>query len=292
MLYIIFYLISQVLLSFCDKASSNAVTNMRKAVKYGYIRGFFGALCAFLLVVFSGSGFKINILSVLCALAFGLCIAVDLINYLFLAKTGMVTLMTLTNQAASLILPTLAGLLLFNNPVKPIQWIFIALLLVAAYMLCDSSKNIYSGFSYKTVGMLIIRFLAGGFGTLSMQAFAKVGDGNTNLFLTIAYVVSSVIMLAVYPFIKTEKSRCNNRLSKKLIILSFAASILFFAANAFTVMAARILEPIIQFSIATIGAMVLNLLMGAICFKEKITVKSSIAIVMASISVVMINYFN
>jgi multidrug transporter EmrE-like cation transporter len=57
-------------------------------------------------------------------------------------------------------------------------------------------------------------------------------------------------------------------------------------------MAARVLDPIIQFSLTAVGGIVLNLLLGAICFKEKITVKSVAAITIAAISVVMINYFN
>ena len=284
--------VTQLVLSFCDKSSSNDVDGTKIAVKYSAVRGLFGAGCAAIIALISGGGLGFDFPSFLCAFLFGIAIAVDLINYLFLAKTGMVALLSVINQAASLIMPTVAGILFFSKPVSPIQWLFVLTLLVAIYILCVSSRGIYRDFSFKTVIMVVIRFLAGGFGTISMQTFAEVGNGNTNLFLAVSYLISAVLFFAIYPFIKAENENKRFKLSKRLIVFSFLASALVFGANLFTVMAARVLDPIIQFSLTAVGGIVLNLLLGAICFKEKITVKSVVAIIIAAISVVMINYFN
>lgn len=292
MQYIVFIWIIQLTLSFCDKSSSNDVDGMKLAVKYSAARGLFGAGCAAAIALFSGVGLGFDLPSFLCAFLFGTAIAIDLINYLFLAKTGMVVLLSVINQAASLIMPTVAGIIFFSKPVNPIQWLFVLTLLVAIYILCVSSRGIYRDFSFKTVIMLVIRFLAGGFGTMSMQTFAEVGNENTNLFLAVSYLISAVLFFAVYPFMKGENENKRLKLSKRLIVFSFLASTLVFGANFFTVMAARVLDPIIQFSLTAVGGIVLNLLLGAICFKEKITVKSVAAITIAAISVVMINYFN
>ena len=43
--YIILFLIGQVVFNFCDKSSSNDVTNMSIAVKQSYVKGFLGAVC-------------------------------------------------------------------------------------------------------------------------------------------------------------------------------------------------------------------------------------------------------
>lgn len=292
MQYIILIWIAQLALSFCDKSSSNDISSIKLAVKYSAVRGMMGAVCAFIIALLSGGRLGFDGASILCGVSFGVAIAVDLINYLFLVKSGMVALMSVTNQAASLIMPTVAGILFFSKPVNPIQWLFVLTLLVAIYILCVSSKGIYKDFSLKTVIMLIIRFLAGGIGTMSMQTFAEVGNGNTNLFLAVSYLVSAIVSFAVYPFLKAEKKDETTKLSKRLLVFGLIVSILFFADNAFVVMAARVLDPIIQFSVTAVGGIVLNLLMGAVCFKEKITVKSAVAVIMASASVVMINYFN
>ena len=110
--------------------------------------------------------------------------------------------------------------------------------------------------------------------------------------MTLSYGLSALILLAVYPFIKKQTAEQNVKLTKRLIVLGVAAAVLLLVANALTVAAAKILDPIIQFSVVAVGAMVLNLLMGAICFKEKITVKSAVSVIIAAFSVVMINYFN
>lgn len=60
----------------------------------------------------------------------------------------------------------------------------------------------------------------------------------------------------------------------------------------FTVMAAELLDPIVQFSFIAVGGIIANMLVGILFFKEKLTLKSGFAVVASMLSVVMINYFN
>ena len=59
-----------------------------------------------------------------------------------------------------------------------------------------------------------------------------------------------------------------------------------------TVLAARVLDPIVQFSFIAAGGIVVSMLVGVLFFKEKITIKSAIGVAVSAFSVVMINYFN
>lgn len=286
--FIVIIWIVNYVIAFFDKISSNEVNSTTKAVKYGATRSILCALCTLAIFFIQGDNFYINTQTVLLALSFGVLMAIDLINYLFLAKTGMVALMSISNQAASLLIPTIAGIFLFSIPVNPLCWIFVATLLLSAYLLCTSSKDIYVGFSHKTVIMLVIRFFVGGLGTLTMQTFGRVEGGVTSVFLLLAYLVEAVLLLAVFLFMKrkaTEKAA----ISKKLAVCAVASAVCTCLAHVSTVIATTYLDPVIMFSCTTVGVTVGTALVGAIFFKEKLTIKSVIGIIGACASVVIIN---
>lgn len=292
MFYVVLIWVCYIFLSFCDKASGNGVNGIKHAVKYAALRSFFGALCALVLLLFSGSGFSLTLPTLLSAIAFGVLVAADLLNFLFLAKTGMVALMTVSGQAGSLLIPLFAGVFIFSNPVKPIQWPFIVLLIFASYLLCNSSKGIYKNFSYNTVLMTLARLLFCGLGTVSMQIFEKYGNENLNLFFLLAFIVSGTVLSLTYPFLKAEGDKSSLKLSKKLILFAFIAAAVTFGVDAFVVLAMKYLPPVIQFPLTAAGSITVSWLIGAICFKEKITIKSTAAIILSATSVIMINYFN
>lgn len=69
-------------------------------------------------------------------------------------------------------------------------------------------------------------------------------------------------------------------------------SLTMFGNDAFVVLAMKYLPPVIQFPLTAAGSITVSWLIGAICFKEKITIKSTAAVILSAASVIMINYFN
>ncbi len=291
MYILVFYCLLNGLYNYFEKGSSNQINKISGALKFGIFKNLFSAFFACLMVIVSGCNFNYSIPLLGCALAFGFLIAIDLTNYLFLAKTGTIALISVVQQAASLILPTLAGIIFFNNSVKPIQWLFVSTLILASVMLCSFSKEIYDGFSAKSAIMLIIRFFACGLGSISMQVFAKIGDGNTNLFLMSAYIFASCFIFATLKIINIREQSKNEIFPKKLMIFGFISSGISCFLHAITVIASKSIDPLILFSFTSVGSILVNMSVGAIFYKEKPTPKSIAAIVIACASVVMINYY-
>ena len=275
-----------------DKNSSNEVDGNITAVKYSIFRLGVGVVISLVIALCLGENFEINATLMLSSLAFGVCVAVDLINYLFLAKTGMIALLTVSAQSSSLILPILFGMIFLKKPGNPIQWIFGLLVLVSAYMLCDSSKAIYSGFSFKTVIMVVIRFFASGFGTVSTQYFGNKGNGSINLFLALSYLVAATIIAAYLILCKGSFKEKTKPISKKLVFCGVGCAFFTCIPQAVIVLATSKVDPIIQFSVTAVLSVVFSMAVGAIFFKEKITLKSTLAVILASVSVILINYFN
>ena len=92
MYILVFYCLLNGLYNYFEKGSSNQINKISGALKFGIFKNLFSAFFACLMVIVSGCNFNYSIPLLGCALAFGFLIAIDLTNYLFLAKTGTIAL--------------------------------------------------------------------------------------------------------------------------------------------------------------------------------------------------------
>lgn len=292
-MYFIFLIwIVLALVGYLTKTSGRSIGNIKIAIKYSVIRNLFAVIFTLTLAILGNSTVNFSLPMILCAGLLGFVTAVDLVVGLLLSKNSVTALLTIANQGGAVIFSTLVGILFFSNAVRPIQWLFFALFMVASYILCGTSKEIYKDFSIKTVLLLVTHFICGGLATVSLQVFAKVCDGDKNVFLALSYSITELLMLLVLLFTHFENSHSNDRISLKLKFFALMMGIVTALYQLFTVMAAEILDPIVQFSFIAVGGIIANMLVGILFFKEKLTLKSGFAVVASMLSVVMINYFN
>lgn len=277
---------------YLTKTSGKSIGNIKIAVKYSIIRNLFAVAFTLILALLGKATVDFSLPMLLCAGTLGFVTAVDLIVGLLLSKTSITALLTIANQGGAVIFSTIAGILFFSNAVKPIQWLFFVLFMTSAYILCGTSKEIYKDFSFKTVLLLITHFMCGGLATVSLQTFAKVSAGDKNLFLALSYSITELLLLAVLPFMHFDNTEVKNKISLKLKFFALGMGIITALNQILTIMAAKVLDPIVQFSFIAVGSIIVNMLVGAMFFKEKITLKSGIAVTASALSVVMINYFN
>lgn len=279
-------------IGYFKKTSGRTIGNMKMAVKFSMLLNLFAVVFASVLALLAKATVSFSLPMLLCAGMLGLVTAIDLVVGLWLSKTSITALLAIANQGGAVIFSTLAGILFFGNDVKWIQWAFFVLFMVSSYILCGTSKDIYEDFSFKTVFLLVIHFVCGGLATVSLQTFAKVCDGDKNVFLVLAYLITQFSLLLVLPFMRSDDQPSNNKIPLKLKFFALCLGVSTALYQIFTVLAANVLDPIVQFSFIAVGSIVANMLVGVLFFREKITLKSAIAVAASAISVVMINYFN
>ncbi len=278
--------------TYLAKASGLSILNFNTIVKYNILRNFWAIFFALCLALIGGEKLDLNITMFLSAATLGSVTAIDLFMELMLSKTSTTALSNIIHRGGVVIASSLAGIFLFNNPVNPIQWVFFALFMMASYMLCGASKEIYKSFSLKSVLMLLTHALCGGLAAISLQVFAKTNDGNNNMFLVLAYTVTQVLLLLIFPFLRFKPEEKGAKIPLKFKYFALMMGIVLALNQLFTVFAARVLDPIVQFSLIAVGGIAVSMLVGLLFFKEKITAKSGIAVAVSALSVVMINYFN
>lgn len=290
--YILLILLVIAVNTYLAKDSGLSILNFNTIVKYNLLRNFLAILFALALALIGGETLEINLTMILCAATLGFVTALDLFIELMISTTSTTALSTIVHRGGIVISASIAGILFFNSPVKPIQWLFFALFMAASYVLCGASKEIYKNFSLKSVLMLLTHALCGGLAALSLQVFAKTNEGNNNMFLALAYAITQIFLMLIYPFLRFKPEENGAKIPKKFILYALLLGIIIAINQLLTVLAARVLDPIVQFSFIAAGGILVSMLVGVLFFKEKITVKSAIGVAVSAFSVVMINYFN
>lgn len=294
MQYVLFVWAAAFMLSLFEKKASTRTGEMASTFSFVGVRNLIGVVLSLAVVLVLGKGFNFTPTLILSALIFGVLVVVDIVNLMYLAKSGVMALVMVCGYAGSIVVPSVVGMIFWDAPVRPIQWLFVAVLLVASYILCDTSKGMYN-FNIKTVGMLVIRFVVNGLGSVATGVYAKSGEGNENLFLCASYFFSAAIALMVAVILSASKKRANGeikndfKIDKKYMLLGMGSMVATYLINLFTTIAQGVLDPVIFFPLSAVGSITTAALVGAIFFKERFTVKSVIGIVLACASVALIN---
>lgn len=223
--YIIVILLFRVVQAIFNKQSSNEVGNFRTLMVYVTYKMSISALLGLVLILIAGNGLRIDGLTLLIATLSGAMLFASTACSIFCMKSGTVSLNSMFGTAGMLI-PMLAGIFLFDQPVRPLQWVGVAVFLVSSWLLVSSSKKTYSNFSFQTALLLAGTLLSNGCTMLAQQLFTQyVPQGDVSAFSFVSFgvmalfgAIVSLIMLARQRVTRPQGDFGDFRLSKKLLL--------------------------------------------------------------------------
>ncbi len=278
----------------CTKKTASLVMPGITFFHYGAYYQLLAALVSLVTLALVGfHGF--NLPTLLCAVASALCLSVSIFSSLEAMKGCTLVLINMTSSA-SIVIPCVLGIFLFDEPMGALQWIGLAVFIASAYFLVSDSKSTGSKMTFKTVIMLIAYFLGEGSIVVVQKYFAKsVPNGNTAMFSFLMFAANAV-MLCICTLIfaavsaKKEKRRFKTEpLDKRLYgygaVLAFAV----FVVNVVVTTLARTVDSVVLFSAESIISISVTTAVGALLFKEKITAKKIVGIVIGLAAVFLIN---
>lgn len=183
-----------------NKRSSNEIRGFTMFVKYGAYRQLFSAMLGLLLILAAGKGFRFNMVTVVTATISGVALFGNLMCSQTVLKSGTMALNSLFGTAGILI-PCVAGIFLFDEPMSAGQMMGIGLLIVSAYFLISSSNKIHTKFTFKTFLLLMGTMLTNGLTMLMQQMFAHyVPDGDVSAFSLFSFgIVGIALLLLSFP---------------------------------------------------------------------------------------------
>ncbi len=278
---------------FNKKAALVLPGGLKPYISYITFSKLLAAVFAFVLVIQEGNYSGINSEALLIASCSGLCLAIGSVCGIKALLGGTVALSSMFGTAG-MIIPIILGIFVFNEPVSPLQWLCIAVLFVSVLLLVSSVKSTLKNFSFKTVGYLIGSFVSNGLVMFCQKLFGeRQPNGNVAMFSMLTFLVPTVVLaviLGVMCATKAEK-QTSAILPKKLVLYSAILAFAVFVIQQVVTMLTGELSGAVLFTVVNGGATVIAAIVGAIMYKEKITVRSCIGIILGIAAMVCIKIF-
>lgn len=263
------------------------------------------AVCAFILfgiiALFSKSQF--NVQSVPYSLLFALCYAGSTITFVLAVGCGSLALTT-TIHSFALIIPTILGFLVWNEPINVFKIIGILLFAAALLLMGEKAEKGEKLISTKWIILMIVSFFCEGFAPVaikmhSMALGEETATACNNVFMVMAYGIAFVgIFVAALlregkNVIPCEGGKKKNFMLDSLKIALPLASLggicngLYNLMN--TVVANNKLNVSVFYPVISAGQLILTCVIAVVFFKEKLSLKQIAAILCGVVAIVLLN---
>lgn len=291
-IFLIIILLLRVPQNFSSKKTSGLVTNSQSYFLYGTYSYTLAGLIAFVMLLFDGmSGFSLPAVGISALGAVSL--AVSLFCSIEALKSGVMVLAAMAGSAG-LLLPCIAGIFMFNEPMKPMQFIGIALLIFSGWLLIGYSKEQTGSFTLRTLLLLIGSMLSNGSVMLAQKMFSKyLPDTSVSIFSFLTFGLIGIGMfIGLVPSLLSQSGRAKiAAVPKPVFLYGTISSIILLAINQLATLAGRNVPSAIMFPINDGGATIITAITAAIFFKEKLTVRSVCGLILGIGSLIVINLF-
>lgn len=291
-IFLIIILLLRVPQNFSSKKTSGLVTNSQSYFLYGTYSYTLAGLIAFVMLLFDGmSGFSLPAVGISALGAVSL--AVSLFCSIEALKSGVMVLAAMAGSAG-LLLPCIAGIFMFNEPMKPMQFIGIALLIFSGWLLIGYSKEQTGSFTPRTLLLLIGSMLSNGSVMLAQKMFSKyLPDTSVSIFSFLTFGLIGIGMfIGLVPSLLSQSGRAKiAAVPKPVFLYGTISSIILLAINQLATLAGRNVPSAIMFPINDGGATIITAITAAIFFKEKLTVRSVCGLILGIGSLIVINFF-
>lgn len=206
---------------------------------------------------------------------------------MFLAMQSGTMVITSAFTTAGLIVPCVCGVLFFDERMTPWQWGGVAVFLAASFLLGSSAKDQNSGFSVRTVALLLGTFLANGGTMLCQKVLTSVNpEGSVTLFSFCSFAVPAAAfgLSLLWTARKGKTEPLNRKLYLPIVLLAVAL----FLINQAVTDATKYVPSAILFTVPNGGNNVIAALMAALLFKEKMTLRSTAGLLLSIVSLVLV----
>lgn len=262
----------------------------------------FGIVCAF-----QGISSKLVLYGALTGLSFAIY---DYLSTMAVKNGASLVLISMVGTGGSVLLFCVASIFLYGEAMSAARWVGLALFLAAMFFLTSGSKQSYDSFSPKALIFLVVSMLVQTFvlyfqtevgrlsagGEATNEILALIGGSAPYTFLALS--LETVIFAIAYIVYRATKSRREAENAETKVKKEFLPKPLYLygALTGFARIILNMLLPVAMYIVPKVTAttvsslilLVVSLIVGAICFKEKITAKNIAGFSLSVVSIVFI----
>jgi drug/metabolite transporter (DMT)-like permease len=184
----------------------------------------------------------------------------------------------------SVLLPIVCGAVIWDETPNAYQCVGIALSIIALSLIGRHGGAQTAGRAWTTPVILILFFLLAGFARLAQEAFKHGSDADQRpTFLFAAFVITAVPSLAILISRKFQ-------FSLRECVFGCAMGSANYLQLHFTMKALQDLPGFVVFPIASAGCLILTAIVATQLLDERLSRKTHVGIVLASIALVLLNW--
>ena len=283
----------RVIQKICSKKASNFIDSSDKFFHYGAYYQTMSAVCALILLCFVGF-YGFDLTTLLCALITAILFALDLYSGIEAIKGATLGICNMVAMGG-LFVPCIVGIFLFNEPMSVWQWVGLAIFIGSIYFLASDSKSTYNKFTVKTLLMLILSFFVNGAIMVVQKYFAiLVPNGNVAAYSFLTFGFNAAIMMICFSILLLKKRPVEGEkrfemLPKKLYFCGALLAVALFTVNQLVTTMAETVPSVILFTVSSAISVIITCIVSATVFKEKITWKNIVGLVLGIGSIVIVN---
>lgn len=208
-------------------------------------------------------------------------------TYLLMTASTQSSGITITSLSSklSVVLPTLAGVLIFHERLNLKVTAGIVLALVALVLVLGGDGKT-SGIEGRINWILpVLIFFGTGTGDILMKLNEQYNTGNMGFMIAFIYLIATLfgVVLVVYDLIRGK-----TKWQSKNVLGGIALGVINFFSTYCVFHAMRYFDNVVLFPIYNIGVVCLTALIGWLLFKEKLSWKNYLGLAIAIVAVVLI----
>ena len=226
-----------------------------------------------------------SLYTVLTGVLFGLITTASQYFVLLALRCGPMGITTFL-QGSSLLIPTLFGIIFMNEQSSLLFWISLVLLLISMALVIETKlERINPRWLLFSFGSFLFM---GGIGIL--QSVHQASDHRAELipFLQIAFIVCALFNLFGWQIAKRKKEPDSFTFRSRTTVMAVGSGLAMGAVNVINLYLAGVMDKHIFFPIVNGGLIFLTLAAAVIFFKEKLTVKQWIGLILGIIQLAII----
>lgn len=248
---------------------------------------FSAACCMFALIFFvinSGGRLDFNVSIIPYALGFAIAYGTATASSVFALKTGPLSLTTLF-IAYSLLVPTLYGIIFLKDPISPMLYVGLGLLMVSLFLI-NVKKNENLKFSPLWIVYVLLVFFSNGMcSTVQKMQQLKFDGAYKNEFMIIALAVVTIVLFTVGILQKGNKTEMLKPCLKYGVVKGFGNGFM----NYLVMVVSAALPNAVLFPSISAGGIVLTYICSLLIYKEKLTRIQTVGYILGIVSIVFLN---
>ena len=166
--------------------------------------------------------------------------------------------------------------------------IAIALLIVAVIIMASYSTKLKGRLSTKAIILLVLCGLSSGLYDFSLKLFTGFSGASVSTLNFFSYLVSTVVLGAIFLFCKDKSAFDAKKMLHDTGIVVVVMSICLFTNSYFKALANNYIPPAQLYPVYQAGGLIVSALMSRIFFKEKITPRCILGLMIAFVSILLL----